>query len=237
MTVPPTSSTCGGHARAAGAERLALDGESTVSALAFAGDTLLVGRWDGTVAVVNASVPGAPVRAVLTVPAPAAVPPACSAPAVTADGKVRALAVDASGRWLAAGTNNCLVAVWDLQALAQPPQVLTGHAGKVRTLAFVPGTYDPAVLGRRPLHPALGRRGRHRPVHGARRVGRRAAHHHPVRGAGWPVGDHGGARSPRPAVDVRRDDADARPAGVLGPQPDGPVGGLHHAPHLRLAEH
>lgn len=121
-------------------ERLALDGESPVSALAFAGDTLLVGRWDGTVAVVNASVPGAPVRTVLAVPAPAAVPPACAAPAVTADGKVRALAVDASGRWLAAGTNNCLVAVWDLQALAQPPQVLTGHAGKVRTLAFVPGT-------------------------------------------------------------------------------------------------
>ena len=121
-------------------ERLALDGESPVSALAFAGDTLLVGRWDGTVAVVDAAVPGAPVRTVLAVPAPAAVPPACAAPAVTADGKVRALAVDASGRWLAAGTNNCLVAVWDLQALAHPPQVLTGHTGKVRTLAFVPGT-------------------------------------------------------------------------------------------------
>ncbi|HEY3000164.1 MAG TPA: hypothetical protein VGJ43_16395, partial [Acidimicrobiales bacterium] len=125
---------------AATPERLALDGESPVSALAFAGDTLLVGRWDGTVAVVAAAVPGAPVRTILAVPAPAAVPPACAAPAVAADGKVRALAVDASGRWLAAGTNNCLVAVWDLQALAQPPQVLTGHAGKVRTLAFVPGT-------------------------------------------------------------------------------------------------
>ena len=58
---------------------------------------------------------------------------------MAADGKV-ALAVDASRRWLAASTNNCLVAVWDLQALAQPPQVLVGHTGKVRTLAFVPGT-------------------------------------------------------------------------------------------------
>ena len=121
-------------------QRLALDGESPVSALAFVGDTLLVGRWDGTIAVIDTTAPGTPVRTVLAVPPAAAVPSACSTSRVVADAKVRALAVDASGRWLAAGTNNCLVAVWDLQALAQPPQVVVGHTGKVRTLAFVPGT-------------------------------------------------------------------------------------------------
>src|SRR4029453_15764052 len=58
---------------AATPERLALDPESPGNALALAGDTLLGRRRDGTVAAVAAAVPGAPVRTILAVPAPAAV--------------------------------------------------------------------------------------------------------------------------------------------------------------------
>jgi WD40 repeat protein len=124
--------------------RLALDGDandSPVSALAFAGADLLVGRWDGTILVVDPGAPDAPPRRTLAVPDPVGVPEACTVPGVRDDRKVRALAVDASGRWLAAGTNNCLVVVWDLEAATvEPAQVLTGHAAKVRALAYVPGT-------------------------------------------------------------------------------------------------
>jgi WD40 repeat protein len=120
---------------------LALDGgDSPVSALVFAGGDLVVGRWDGMIFVVDAGSPDAPVRRTLEVPAPDGVPPSCTETDVRNDRKVRALAVDASGRWLAAGTNNCLVLVWDLEALDQPARVLTGHTAKVRALAFVPGT-------------------------------------------------------------------------------------------------
>jgi WD40 repeat protein len=123
------------------ARRLALAGESPVSALAWAGGDLFAGRWDGTIAVVDADAPDAPVHRTLHVPAPDGAPPRCAEPGVRDDRKVRALAVDSTGRWLAAGTNNCLVVVWDLQTTTDvPAQVLTGHAAKVRTLAYVPGT-------------------------------------------------------------------------------------------------
>jgi WD40 repeat protein len=122
------------------AEALALDGDSPVSALAFAGDALLVGRWDGTVAVVDPGDPQAPPDQLLEVPPGVGVPEACAVPKVRDDRKVRELAVDATGRWLAAGTNNCLVAIWDLRALDRAPQVLVGHEAKVRALTFVPGT-------------------------------------------------------------------------------------------------
>ena len=197
-------------------ERLALDGESPVSALAFIGDTLLVGRWDGTIAVVDTIAPGTPVRTVLAVPTAAAVPPACSAPEVAADSKVRALAVDASRRWLAAGTNNCLVAVWDLQALAQPPQVLVGHTGKVRTLAFVPGTTtllssgDDRSIRRWDVGTA---------TNPSTVLAGSADDQRVITLCVAPDGRTviTAGRDHRPAVDVRRDDVDARPSGVLRP--------------------
>jgi WD40 repeat protein len=121
-------------------EPLALDGDSPVSALAFAGDSLIVARWNGRIAVVNPDDPQAVPDYRLNVPPGEGVPEKCSRPEVRDDRMVQALAVDATGRWLAAGTNNCLVGIWDLRALNRPPQVLVGHAGKVRALAFVPGT-------------------------------------------------------------------------------------------------
>jgi WD40 repeat protein len=123
-------------------ERVPLAGDSPVSAMAFAGKTLFVGRWDGTVTPVDLAQPGAPaVGPVLNVPAaPEAAAPVCRNRDGIGDQKVRALAVDDSGRWLAAGANNCTIAVWDRQAPGAAPQVLADHVDKVRALAFVPGT-------------------------------------------------------------------------------------------------
>jgi WD40 repeat protein/RecA/RadA recombinase len=121
-------------------QELPLTGDSPVSALATHGDSLVIGRWDGTVTVVDPR-GGASAGPTLEVPpTPAGAPETCAATDQRDDRKVRSLAVDYSGRWLAAGTNNCLVLVWDLTAIGAPPQVLLGHADKVRALSFVPST-------------------------------------------------------------------------------------------------
>jgi WD40 repeat protein len=123
-------------------QRVPLPGDSPVSAMVFAGDILLVGRWDGTITPLDLSQPGAPaVGTALTMPAaPASAAEVCRDRDDIGDQKVRALAVDDSGRWLAAGANNCVIAVWDRQAPDAPAQVLADHADKVRALAFVAGT-------------------------------------------------------------------------------------------------
>jgi WD40 repeat protein len=117
--------------------RLPLNGESPVSALAFNGDTLLAGRWDGTIAVVDVADATTPIRRVLEIPR---TPARCTRPEQADDRKVRSIAVDHTGRWVAAATNNCLIAVWDFRSIEQAPRPLIGHADKVRALAFVPST-------------------------------------------------------------------------------------------------
>jgi WD40 repeat protein len=119
---------------------LGLSGDSPVSTLAFLGDRLLVGRWDGTITFVNLQQPDAPERSLRMPAAPSGARPVCSQRDASGDQKVRTLAVDESGRWLAAGANNCVIAIWDLEAPASSPQVLADHTDKVRALAFVPGT-------------------------------------------------------------------------------------------------
>jgi WD40 repeat protein len=121
--------------------RLPLDGESPVSALAFTGDTLLAGRWEGTIAVVDVAEATTPVRRVLEIPrTPEGAPDRCTRPEQADDLKVRSIAVDHTGRWVAAATNNCLIAVWDFRSNEQSPRLLLGHTDKVRALAFVPST-------------------------------------------------------------------------------------------------
>jgi WD40 repeat protein len=121
--------------------RLPLDGESPVSALAFTGDMLLVGRWNGTIAVVDVAEATTPIRRVLEIPrTPEGAPDRCTRPEQADDRKVRSIAVDHTGRWVTAATNNCLIAVWDFRSNEQSPRPLLGHADKVRALAFVPST-------------------------------------------------------------------------------------------------
>ena len=82
-----------------------------VAAALFDGDELIVGSWDGTVTIVDVADPASPaITATLTVPA---LPPGTECAIDDGDRKVRSIAVDDSGRWLVAGTNHCLVVVWD----------------------------------------------------------------------------------------------------------------------------
>ena len=117
--------------------RLPLVGDSPVSALTFSGNRLLAGRWDGTVAVVDSDLPEHPVVRILEtdhIAAPLA--DAC----VPSDRKVRSIAVDEAGQWIAVGSNACVISVWDASGPDGAPRALVGHTAKVRVVAFVPGS-------------------------------------------------------------------------------------------------
>ena len=122
--------------------RIPLAGSSPVSALAFSGTMLALGRWDGTIATIDLQDPAAPrlVQETSIPAAPADSDPRCQQATAMSDRKVRSIAVDETGRWLAAGANNCVLAAWELNALDQPPGVLEGHTDKIRAVAFVPST-------------------------------------------------------------------------------------------------
>ncbi len=60
------------------------------------------------------------------------------------EGRVRSLALDAAGRWVAAGTIAGVVRLWDLEAGGEP-RTLIAHAASVTALAFRPGSKSPSV--------------------------------------------------------------------------------------------
>ena len=95
-------------------QALELPGSSLVSALAFADDRLVVGRWDGTVTLVDVSGPRARVTWTGAVPArarTAGVRRQPERPQGTSD-----RVSNAETRLLAVGANNCVIAVWTLPA-------------------------------------------------------------------------------------------------------------------------
>ncbi len=54
------------------------------------------------------------------------------------EGRVRSVATDPAGRWIAAGTLAGTIGLWDLES-GDPPRTLAGHAQSVTGLAFRPG--------------------------------------------------------------------------------------------------
>jgi WD40 repeat protein len=113
--------------------RLPLDGDSLVSALAFDGERLLVGRWDGSVTIVEVGGGTAEVVRTLEIPSNG-LTDETSCAIDDDDRNVRSLLVGGDGAWLAAAANNCVIAVWDLTTDG-PPRLLLGHSSKVRALA------------------------------------------------------------------------------------------------------
>ena len=119
--------------------RLPLATDQPISTALFDGRRLIVGSWDGTIGVFDLADPAHPVLE-RTLPMPGATADrGCVVD--PADRRVRALAIDDAGRWLAAGANDCTIGVWDRATLA-PITVLQEHTSKVRALAFVPGSAE-----------------------------------------------------------------------------------------------
>jgi WD40 repeat protein len=115
------------------------DDTSPVSAAIFDGDRLLVGTWNGTVAAIDtADLDDLRVSASVGLDD---LPATDGCPVPPDDRKVRSLAIDGDGRWLAAGTNDCRVEILD-PATLEPRSTLVGHADKVRALAFVPDSSE-----------------------------------------------------------------------------------------------
>ena len=116
-----------------------------MSALAFADNRLVVGRWDGTVTLVDVSGPRARVTWTGAVPA-LPEPPAC---AVSQDDrKVRAIAYEPDTRLLAVGANNCVIALWTLPRESEnpgAPQLLNGHDEQGASARVRPGQHQAAV--------------------------------------------------------------------------------------------
>ena len=110
-----------------------------MSVALFDGDRLIVGTWDGMVAVIDVSNVSSPaIEHMFAVPDG---PGSSQCVIEAADRKVRSIAVDDERRWLVAGTNHCLIGVWE-RATLEPTQTLTAHTSKVRAVAFVPGTSE-----------------------------------------------------------------------------------------------
>ena len=109
--------------------------DSPVSAAVFVGDRLFAGTWDGVIYVIDIADLNQPrIERSLAIPVRSdSSELACDID--RADRTVRSLAVDANERRLAAGANNCLIAVWDLAQLSTS-RVLLGHSSKVRSVAF-----------------------------------------------------------------------------------------------------
>lgn len=119
--------------------RVRLASDSPISTALFDGDRLIVGAWDGTIAVIDVSVPSNPaIERTIAVPD---LPADADCRIDGTDRKVRSLAVDAGGRWLAAGANHCVIAIWDRTDLSVAT-TLIAHTSKVRAVTFVPDSVE-----------------------------------------------------------------------------------------------
>ena len=116
-----------------------LGSDRPVSSLVYRDGQLVAGNSDGEVVVIDVndpSDPGAP-RLLKFPPSK----PTSECEATAEDRSVRSVAIDDSGRWLAAGLTNCLIAVWDWRTQT-PAFWIEGHTDQVRAIEFVPGTAE-----------------------------------------------------------------------------------------------